>query len=91
MESGGIPPPFLTSVPDGDVWPGSRLGHFTPGEFVCGTHWIGRWVSPRASQVATEKRKKSYPYFESIRGLTARAPGLYGLIYAGSLLLNYGY
>jgi hypothetical protein len=31
----------------GDEWLASRLGRFTPGERVPGTHWLGDWVGPR--------------------------------------------
>jgi hypothetical protein len=37
----------------------SRLGRFTPGERVPGTHWIGGWVGPRSDIDAMAKRKKS--------------------------------
>jgi hypothetical protein len=30
---------------------------FSPGERTAGTHWIGRWVGPRA-RLATEARGK---------------------------------
>jgi hypothetical protein len=45
--SGGIAPPFLTSVLDGYEWSPSNPGRFTPREIALGTHWIG-CVGPRA-------------------------------------------
>jgi hypothetical protein len=39
----------LTSALDGGEWSASRPGRFTPRERASGTHWIGGWVGPRAS------------------------------------------
>jgi hypothetical protein len=39
---------FLTSALAGGEWSASRPGRFTPGERAPSTHWIGRWVGPRA-------------------------------------------
>jgi hypothetical protein len=49
-------------------WSDSRLGRFTPWEIVPGTHWIGGWVGPRAGLDAMEKRKISFPCWESNPG-----------------------
>jgi hypothetical protein len=38
-------------------WSASRPGRFTPGEIAPDTHWIGRWVGPRACLDAMEERK----------------------------------
>jgi hypothetical protein len=46
---------FLTSALAGGEWSASRLGRFTLGERAPGTHWIGGWVDPRASQNDKEK------------------------------------
>jgi hypothetical protein len=48
---------FLASVLDGDEWSASCHGHFTLGEKITGTHWIGGWVGLRNSLEAVEKRK----------------------------------
>jgi hypothetical protein len=55
--SGGIAPPYLTSVLVGDEWSASRPGRFTPGGRVPGTHWIGGWADPRTGLDAAEKKK----------------------------------
>jgi len=41
----------------GDEWSVSRPGHFTPGEEISGTLWIGECVGPRACLDAVAKRK----------------------------------
>jgi hypothetical protein len=46
---------FLTSALVGGEWSASRPGHFTPGERAPRTHWIGRWVDPRAGMDDVEK------------------------------------
>jgi hypothetical protein len=38
-ESGGIAPPFMTSVLDGGEWSASLPGRFTPEEITPGTSW----------------------------------------------------
>jgi hypothetical protein len=38
--SGGIAPPFLTSLIDGGEWSASLLGRFIPGGKGFGTHYI---------------------------------------------------
>jgi hypothetical protein len=40
-------------------WLALRLGRFTPGEKVPGTHWIGVWVGPGAVLDVSKKRKIS--------------------------------
>jgi hypothetical protein len=47
--------PFLTSPLDGGEWSTSRPGRFTSWEIAADTHWIGRWVVPRACLAAVEK------------------------------------
>jgi hypothetical protein len=42
--SGGIAPPFLTSVLDGNELSASRSCRFSPRERGLVTHWIGGWV-----------------------------------------------
>jgi hypothetical protein len=54
---GGIAPPFLTSVLDGDESSPSRPCRFTPEEKVLYTHCIGDWVGPGNCMEAVEKRK----------------------------------
>jgi hypothetical protein len=44
LGSGGIAPPFLTSVLDGNELSALRPCRFTPGETGPSTHWIGGWV-----------------------------------------------
>jgi hypothetical protein len=45
----------------------SRPGRFTSGERVPGSHWIGRWVGPRAGLDDVEKRKfLTLPGFEHL-------------------------
>jgi hypothetical protein len=48
---------ILTSALVGGEWSTSRPGCFTPEERAPGTHWIGGWVSPKASLNDVEKRK----------------------------------
>jgi hypothetical protein len=55
----------LNSVPDGAEWSASRPGRFTPREREPGTHYIGRWVGPRAVLDAVVKRKIPSPHQES--------------------------
>jgi hypothetical protein len=57
-------PVFLTSALVGREWSVSCPGRFTPGERTPGTHWIGGWVSSRASLYDVEKRKY-LPYRDS--------------------------
>jgi hypothetical protein len=76
---------FLTPALVGGEWSDSRPGHFTPGERVPGTHWIGGWVSPRAGLDDVEKRKfLTLPGFElQPLGCPARSQSLYRLSYPG--------
>jgi hypothetical protein len=55
----------LTSALDGGKWSDSRPGRFAPREGAPGTHWIGRWVSPRAVLDTVVKRKIPSPLRES--------------------------
>jgi hypothetical protein len=48
---------FLTLALDGGDWSASCPSHFTPGETAPATHWIGHWVSLRASQDDLELKK----------------------------------
>jgi hypothetical protein len=50
---------LLISALDGGKWSDSRPGRFAPGEITPGTHWIGRWVGPRAGLDAVAKRKEN--------------------------------
>jgi hypothetical protein len=50
-------PDFLTLALVGSEWSASHSCHFTPGERVPGTHWIGGWVDPGAGLDDVEKRK----------------------------------
>jgi len=52
---------FLTSVRDGCEWSVLHPGRFASGDRTLGTHWIGGWVSPRASLDAVVKRKVPSP------------------------------
>jgi hypothetical protein len=44
--------------------PHAPAGHFTPGERVPGTHWIGVWEGPRASVDVMTKRLNICPSWE---------------------------
>jgi hypothetical protein len=54
-ESGGIAPPFLTSVLDGGEWSASLSCRFIRGERAPGTYWIGGWVGSRAGLDSVEE------------------------------------
>jgi hypothetical protein len=62
-------------------WSASCPSHFTLGEGVPSTQWIGDWVSPRASLDPVEYRKISCPYRESNPGLPDHNESLYQLGY----------
>jgi hypothetical protein len=47
---------FLTSALVAGKWSASRPSRFTPGERAPGTHWIGRWVGPRAGLDDVKKK-----------------------------------
>jgi len=51
----------LTFALDGDEWPASCPGHFTPRERGPGTHWLGVWARPRASVYTVVKRRIPSP------------------------------
>jgi hypothetical protein len=53
--SGGIAPPYFTSILDGGEWSASRPFRFTPREIAPRAHWIGGWVGPRVDLDAVEK------------------------------------
>jgi hypothetical protein len=55
----------FTSTLDGDVWPASRPGRFTPKETAPCTHCIGGWVGTRIVLDAVVKRKIPSPRRES--------------------------
>jgi hypothetical protein len=55
--SGGIAPPFLTSVLDGDDCSASCPGPFTPIGRAPGTNWLGDWVGHRTGQDKVKTRK----------------------------------
>jgi hypothetical protein len=78
--SGGISPPFLTSVLDGGEWWASRPCRSKPGERAPDTHWIGGWVGPRVGLDAVGKRKILHCW-EANPGRPARSPSLYRLSY----------
>jgi hypothetical protein len=63
---------FLTSALVGGEWSATRPGHFTPGERVPGTHWIGGWVGLRAGLDDVETRK-----FLTLPGLECRTQFLF--------------
>jgi hypothetical protein len=46
---------FLTSALVGGEWSASGTGHFTSGERIPYTHWIGDWVGPRTDLDGMEK------------------------------------
>jgi hypothetical protein len=47
---------FLTSALDGDEWSASRPDPFTSVERAHRTHWIGRWVGPKATLDNVKKK-----------------------------------
>jgi hypothetical protein len=49
------------------------LGPIPPGGRYVGTHWIGRWVGPRAGLDAVAKRKNLAPCRESNLGHPSRS------------------
>jgi hypothetical protein len=53
-ENGGIAPPFLTLVLDGDEWSASHPSYFTSGERATDTHCVGGYVGLRTSQDTVE-------------------------------------
>jgi hypothetical protein len=67
----------LTSALDGDEWPVSRPGCFTPGERASGAHWIGGWVGPEP--VWTQWWRENFPTPAGTRTPhhAARSPELY--------------
>jgi hypothetical protein len=68
----------LTSTLDGSELSASRLGCFTPRERAPATHWIGGWVSPRASLDAVVKRKRPSPCRDS--KLLPSSPKIYKVL-----------
>jgi hypothetical protein len=61
---------FLTLELARGEWPASRQAALAPGKEPPGTHWIGRWVGPRAGLDDVEKRK-----FLNLPGLKFRPLG----------------
>jgi hypothetical protein len=45
---------LITALVGGE-WSASRPRRFTLGEGASGTHWIGRWMGPRAGLYDVEK------------------------------------
>jgi hypothetical protein len=80
-------PTILTSALIEGEWLASRSDSFTPRERAPGTHWIGRWVSPRARLEAVEKRNFLPPPELELRPFArpARSHSLYRVNYSGSL------
>jgi hypothetical protein len=78
-----------TSELAGGEWSASHLSHFTPGEKVPGTHWIGGWVDPRAGLDNVVKREfLTLPGLElRCLGLPACSQSLYRLRYLGSYFI----
>jgi hypothetical protein len=75
---------ILTSVLDGSELSASRHDRFTPGGRAPGIHCIGGWVGPRAGLDNVEKRKMSYPCWESNCPRPACSLSLYRLSFPGS-------
>jgi hypothetical protein len=61
---------FLTLALVGGEWWASCTDHFTPGERVPSTHWIGGWMDPRASLDDVGKRKFLTPLRLELRPLS---------------------
>jgi hypothetical protein len=74
--SGGIAPPFLTSVLNGGEWSAARPSRFIPREVAPVIQRIGDWVGSRAFLEAVERRK-ILAYRESNPGRPARSRSLY--------------
>jgi hypothetical protein len=55
---------FLTSALVGGEWSASRPCHFTPGERVPDTRWLGGWVGPESVWM-TSRKENSWPYRDS--------------------------
>jgi hypothetical protein len=67
----------------GGEWSASCSCHFTPGERLPSTHFIGGWVGPRAGLDAV--KRKILHWWESNPGHPARRPSLYQLSYPDSI------
>jgi hypothetical protein len=80
---------FLTSALFGGEWSASRPGCFAPGERIPDTHWIGRWVGPRAGLDDVEGRKILLLLGLELQhfGRPARSQSLYQLRYPSSSLI----
>jgi hypothetical protein len=77
----------------GGEWSASRPCHFTPGEKVPSTHWIGDWVGLRAGLGDMENRKcLNLPRIElrTLGCLAAHIQLLYLLHYPGSSVFSTG-
>jgi hypothetical protein len=57
--SGGTVPLFLTSAMNEIEWSASPLVALSRAKKASNTHWIGRFVDPKAVLEAIEKRKVS--------------------------------
>jgi hypothetical protein len=60
-----------TLVLDGGSWSISSPFRFTSGDTAASTRWMHGWIDPRVELDATEKRKISFPYYESNPGRPA--------------------
>jgi hypothetical protein len=69
--------PFLTSAVYGGERSASCSGHFTPREIAPHAHSIGGWVVPKVGLEAVEKRKISFPCWESNPSHSAHSLSLY--------------
>jgi hypothetical protein len=80
MGRGGIAPPFVSALDEGE-WSASR-----PDRFISGTYCICGWVGPRVNLNAVEYSKISYSCRESNPDLPVRSTSLYRQSYSGSYI-----
>jgi hypothetical protein len=57
------------------------------GKVIPGTRWMRGWMGPKEGMELTDKRKKSWPFWESNPGLSYHSPYLYRLNYPGSIMI----